>query len=163
MRRVHMWVILAGWLLTLAVVGVASRADAGESTPSVSGLGPSSVQPSAPSPTTGMPMTCPMMAGMHMGQGMMCSMGMSGMNASGMSMNHGTAPAVTLTDLAQNISLRDILQIVQEVLAVQEQVLEALPTKQAAGIRRDVVRLKERSRELMTEIRGMVSAAARGE
>jgi hypothetical protein len=112
-------------------------------------------------------MICPMMtamgSGMQMNHGMMAGMGTAGANPSGLSMNHGAGGSATLTDLAQSVSMRDILQIVQELVAVQERVLETMPRKQAESIRRDVDRLKERSRELMTEIRGMVSATVKGE
>jgi len=71
--------------------------------------------------------------------------------------------AWALTDLAQNVSMRDITQMLQDMVAIQERRLAAIPQKQATGIRRDLDRVKERSRELLTEIRGMISAAAKGE
>jgi hypothetical protein len=166
MRRLRPRPHLIGWLLALAVAGVAA-VDAGEPTPSAPGPGKESAQPTVPGTTQGMAMVCPMMAGMgggmQMSHGTMGGMTMAGTNASGLSMNHATGTGASLTDLAQNVSMRDILQIVQELVAVQERVLKAMARKQAVGIRRDVDRLKERSHELMTEIRGMVSAAAKGE
>ena len=167
MRTVRRAWRLSAWALMLTLAG-SGGAYAAEPIPG----GPAGASPSAPGTDRGqglpqgMTMVCPMMAGMSGGMGMSSGMmagGMSGMNPSGMGMNHGAGTPTTLTDLAQNVSMRDILQIVQELVTVQARMLEVMPRKQAAGIRRDVDRLAERSRELMTEIREMVSTAARGE
>lgn len=155
MRKLRAGLRLTGWLLALALAGAAG-AEAGEAASSTPAPR-ETLQPSAPGTGQGMGMVCPMMA--SMGSGMQ----MGGTNASGLAMNHGASPSGSLTDLAQNFSMRDILQIVQELVVVQERMLQAVPRKEAAEMRRDVDRLKDRSRELMTEIRGMISSAARGE
>lgn len=124
----------------------------------------SALQPTQqPGTSQGMTMMCPMMAEMGMSGMNMSGMGMAGMNTSGLGTNHGTGTTTTLTDLAQNVSMRDITQMLQDMVAIQERMLAAIPQKQAIGIRRDLDRVKERSRELLTEIRGMISAAAKGE
>ena len=147
----------AGWAMVLAVVGPAGASAAETAGP------PAAVQRQEPAPQAadrptlpqGMMMVCPMMGGM----------GLSGMGpyASGLSMNHGTGQAATVTDLAQNVSLRDLALMFQDLVAVQERMLQRMPRRQAAEVRRDLDRLKERSREFLTEIRAMISAAAGGE
>jgi len=156
-RSVLRW---SAWALTLTVLGAAGAYAA--ETVEASAPPPrqeSALQPNQqPGTPQGTAMICPMMAAMGMS-----GMNMSGTNTSGLSMNHGTGTTTTLTDLAQNVSMRDITQMLQDMVAIQEQMLAAMPQKRATGIRRDLDRLKERSRELLTEISGMISAAARGE
>ncbi len=174
MHTLRVWpVMIVGAVFLLLVVAV--RAGAGEA----SSPGPATPEPEAglQAPATGGAMECPMMAamggGMRMGCGGMCgkgmssmgmsNMGMSNMGVSSMGMNHAAGPTTTLTDMAQNVSLRDILRIVQDLAAVQERMLKSLPAARAADIRPELDRLKQRSGELLTEINGMISAAAKGE
>ena len=155
MRTLRSVLCRSAWALTLTVLGSAGAYAAETVGPSAPPpRQESALQPNQqPGTSQGMTMMCPMMAGM----------GTSGVNTSGLGMNHGTGTTTTLTDLAQNVSMRDITQMLQDMVAIQEQMLAAIPQKRATGIRRDLDRLKERSRELLTEIRGMISAAAKGE
>jgi hypothetical protein len=156
----------ATWMFALMIATAvpAGAADAtGAPQPGQEAVRPGSSAPAAQQgPPQGM-MMCPMMAGMGGGTGMMGGMGMSGMNMSGMTMSHGTGTGTTLTDMAQNVSLRDLAQLLQELLVIQEQTLAALPQQPTAEVRRDLARLKTRSSDLLSEIKAMVSAAARGE
>jgi hypothetical protein len=109
-----------------------------------------------------MAMGCGMMGGqgMRMGGMNMNAMNMSATGANGMGMNMGQN---ALTDMAQNVSMRDILQLVVDLARVQERMLEAMPGQPAPSMRGDLDRITEASRQLMRELKGMIDAAARGE
>ncbi len=165
-------VIVGALSLLLLAAAHAGAGEAPTRAPDVSK--PEAVQ-QTPAPAGAAPggmMECPMMAGMgremRMGCGGMCgkgmsNMGMSNMGMSSMGMNHASGPTTTLTDMAQNVSLRDILRIVQDLAAVQERMLKILPAARTAEIRPELDRLKLRSTELLTEINGMISTSAKGE
>jgi hypothetical protein len=163
MHTLRAWPIAIVGALSLLLL-VTAHAGAGEApTPAPDASRPEAAQ-QTPAPASAAParmMECPMMASMS--SGMPAGRGMMGMGMSGMSMNHSAGPTATLTDMAQNVSLRDMLRIVQDLTAVQERMLKSLPAARAAEIRPEIDRIKLRSGELLTEINGMVSATAKGE
>jgi hypothetical protein len=116
------------------------------------------VQPAQPpAGSQGMTMGCGMM---RMGGMNANGMNMSAPGANGMGMNMGQN---AVTDMAQNVSMRDILQVVLDMARLQERMLDAMPGKQAPGMRRDLERIKDTTSQLMGEIKGMINAAARGQ
>ena len=121
---------------------------------------PPSAPAAPPSPVASSPqmsMGCGMM---RMGGMNMNATNMSAAGPNGMGMNMGQS---ALTAMAQNVSMRDILQLILDMARLQEQMLEAMPAQQGPAMRRDLERIKDTSRQLMTEIKGMINAAARGE
>jgi len=116
--------------------------------------------PQQPAPGQEMTMGCGMM-GRDMRMGGMNMSGPSSTSMAGMGMNMGQN---AITDMAQNVSMRDILQVVLDLARVQERMLEAMPGgKQAPGLRRDLERIKDTTGQLMGEIKGMINAAVRGQ
>ncbi len=75
----------------------------------------------------------------------------------------GTADqGLTMREVLYIMSLQDAMQVIADLLAVQERLIDPKPPEKES-LRREMVRIKERTRKISDDYREVLSGRLRGE
>jgi hypothetical protein len=112
-------------------------------------------------PMTGMGgMGC--MGGMS-GMGGMGSMMGGGMNMSASGMNHNMDQGLTMREVLYIMSMQDALQAITDVIQVQEKLMGNVSPAEKESARQELKRIKEKTRKIALDYRGVLSGQLRSE
>ena len=105
------------------------------------------------------------MGGMGMGNMGMGGMGMGGMNMPQGTMNmpqsglgHTMDQGLTMKEIVFIVSMQDALQLMSDMIRIQEQLMDASTSSQKkTELRQDLAQVKEKTRKLIADYRGMLT------
>lgn len=104
---------------------------------------------------------CGMMGG-GMGGGMMGGGMGRGMMGGGMQMDQSgmsdlMTQGMTMKDIVQIISMQDMLQIMMDMTRIQEKMANASSSREKEVLRKELEEVREKTKKLMSELRGMIT------
>jgi hypothetical protein len=112
-------------------------------------------------PMTGMGgMGC--MGGMS-GMGGMGNMMGGGMNMSASGMGHNMDQGLTMREVLYIMSMQDALQAITDMIQVQEKLMGSVSPAERESIRQELKRIKEKTRKIAMDYRGVLSGQLRSE
>jgi hypothetical protein len=109
-------------------------------------------------PTTGMGG----MGGMGCMGGMGSMMG-GGMNMSASGMNHNMDQGLTMREVLYIMSMQDALQAITDMIQVQEKLMGNVSPAEKESARQELKRIKEKTRKIALDYRGVLSGQLRSE
>jgi hypothetical protein len=129
-----------------------------QSFPNQPAIGQGTWQSYPQAPVTGMgAMGC--MGGMG---GMGHMMG-GGMNMSTSSMNHNMDQGLTMREVLYIMSMQDALQAITDLIQVQEKLMGSVTPAERESVRQELKRIKEKTRKIALDYRGVLSGQLRSE